>query len=157
MTDVRALIVTSLNSISNIGTVHHYQRYAARTKQMADLYSVNGQLRGWYVRRLAQKDSLGPGQLVTEDTKWLIRGYLAVDDANASELVFDGLIDQVLTKFRINSVLEDPLATLDPFTTRVESQSGALLEESQPVLFCDVLCHSAKIILITRRRRLDQS
>lgn len=157
MTDtVRAAIVAKLSGITGIGVVHSYQRYASRSKQMADLYSVNGQLHGWYVRRLAQKDGLGPGQLVTEDTKWLIRGYMAVDDAAQSELVFDGLVDLVRVAFRINSVLEDPLMTPEPFTTRVENQSGATLEDSQPVLFCDVLCHSAKLILITRKRRLDQ-
>jgi hypothetical protein len=162
MTDfVRDSIIAKLNTIPDIGQVHSYQRYAARTKNMADLYSYTpagatvAQLRGWFVRRVKVVDKFGPGWMVTEDTQWLIRGYLAVEDSGASEKVFDGLIDQVRGAFRIYAELEDTQLTAGAFTTRVENQSGASLEDSAPVLFCDVLCHSAKISLITRQRRID--
>jgi hypothetical protein len=48
---IRNWIVAQLNAVSNVGRVHPYQRYAAREKPLADLYSDNGQLRGWFVHR----------------------------------------------------------------------------------------------------------
>ena len=74
---VRAAIVTLLGTVSGMGKVYAYERYAKRSNDLTTLYAVGGQLNGWYVRRIGYRRYREPGQIVTE-TRWRIGGYLAL-------------------------------------------------------------------------------
>lgn len=146
---IRAEIVARLSAIPNIGVVHAYQRYAARTNQLAALYAYNGQLRGWFVRRLSQIEKSHDANRNATYTRWLIRGYLAVEDSAASELMFDGLLDAMRAAFQTDW-LDSPFTGGVQFRDDEGKQTGLSIDEQAPVLFADVLCHSAKCTLITR-------
>jgi len=149
---IRDWIVSQLNTVANIGTVHGYQRYADREKQLADLYQHNGRLHGWFVRRTAVLDT---GKSNKEKTTWLIRGYLAINDATASELEFDSLLDAIRDKFfRLESDYETiagQLIKLSSISSSGEIEIGFSVLDSQPVLFAGVLCHSAICQIVTTR------
>ena len=155
-TVIRDWIVAQLNTVPTIGVVHAYQRYADREKQLADLYFHNGRLCGWFVRRVSVAEKLLNSQYNNEQTFWVIRGYLAVNDVAASELEFDALLDAIRTVFRVGML--NPLveiageAVLLSYTEqKIKEQIGFAVLDSQPVLFAGVLCHSAQCQLITTR------
>jgi hypothetical protein len=150
--------MSQLNTVSGIGTVHSYQRYADREKQLADLYQNNGRLHGWFIRRVSVVEKVfGTGDNI-EQSIWLIRGYLAINDVSASELEFDALLDSIRAVFRVDAgdpwqainVSGDYVSTL--YTDQPsKEQIGFSVLDSQPVLFSGVLCHSAECQLITNR------
>ena len=53
VSDVRAAIVATMNSVADIGVVHAFERYSANLADLKKLYwsPDHGAVRGWYVRR----------------------------------------------------------------------------------------------------------
>lgn len=142
---IRDAIVATLAAIPDIGKVHSYQRYSARTKDLVDIYAYNGQLRGWFLRRFSVIDkdvSLGARQ---ETTNWYIRGYMALDDAAQSELVFDGLLDAIRAAFRAEWLPGNLGSTV--IHRIYNEQVDISVDETGPVMFAGVLCHSARCSL----------
>lgn len=147
--DIRAAIVAELNAITDIGIVHDYERYAARegdfrTLYLYDLGAGGQQIRGWYVRRLSTVQTREVMGSHEDIHRWLIRGFMAIDDATASEKTFDTLIEAIRERFRANNNLGGLIASVYS-----PDGKGVELEESQPVLFGGVLCHSARFRLYT--------
>lgn len=144
----RAAIVAVMRAVPEIGVVHPYERYAAEKTALRALYVVHtaagDQLRGWYVRRLAARTTRnGTGRAVVQ-TSWHIRGFMALADAEQSEIVFDGLIDAVRRAIYDNPTLDGAV-----MSTLFEKEAGAQLQASGPVMFAGVLCHSADLVLTT--------
>ena len=159
---IRAWIVAQLNTVPNIGTVHSYQRYAAREKDLVDLYHANGRLHGWFVRRTSVVEKTLSVGINTEQSEWQVVGYLAINDTAASEIEFDGLLDAVRAVFRTdNFTAWRDMSNGEPinlvYTEQpAKEQLGLAVLNSQPVLFAGVLCHSAQCqIIINRRQRVS--
>lgn len=150
MTDpVRTAIVAILSTIPAIGRVHAYERRVDQ-KNLAEHYGYNGQLRGWFVRRAGIQERLlsppyAPGPRL-EITTWLIRGYLALADAEATELAFDELIEAIRDAFRADDTLGGVVETC-----RHEEEIGIQLDQAGPVSLTGMLCHSAQLRLTTVR------
>ena len=149
LAEIRAAIVAELNAIAAIGVVHDYERYAARegdfrTLYLYDLGAGEKQIRGWYVRRLSTVETSAALGRFEETHQWLIRGFMAIDDASASEKTFDDLIEAIRARFRANESLGGLIASVV-----APGGKGVDLVESQPVLFGGVLCHSARLQLAT--------
>lgn len=148
---IRAALVALIGGVPDIGVVNDYERYAERASDMQRLYvaTIDGvdQLRGWFVRRLAtiEQDisATAGGRYVVRHT-WRIQGYMALNDANASEKTFDTLIEAVRAALRADINLGGLVSS-----TETPDQAGAALEDSSPVLFAGVLCHSARLSLTT--------
>lgn len=145
---IKAAVVARLQAVDNVGRVHSYERYARLESTFKDLYGWSRgdgtkQLRGWFVRRTARAE-LSPmlGRRHVQTT-FALRGYLALDDEAATEQQFDALIDDVITAFRNDETLGGLVNT-----TVTPEGAGAQLVQSEPVLFCGVLCHSARLTLI---------
>jgi len=145
---IRTAIVATMNTVTNVGIVHDYERYAKLEAEFKALYVAQiagkGQVRGWYVRRLATREVsqvIGRYQVTHE---WLVRGFMAIEDAAGSEKVFDTLIESVRDVFRTDETLGGVVSS-----TVTRDAAGLQLEESVPVLFAGVLCHSARLKLIT--------
>lgn len=146
---IRAAIVDILSSVPNIGRVQAYERYAERNAELTTHYSNGSQLLGWFVRRvgvLDQPRSADDCSTFLEVVRWQIRGYMALDDAAATELAFDELLNVIRGKFRSNITLNGTV-----MTTFSDQQAGIAVEDSGPVLFGGVLCHAARLNLITKR------
>lgn len=147
--DIRTALVALVAAVPDAGIVHPYQRYAASLPALKELYvsDIGGgpKLRGWYVSRIAVRESsVAPGcHEVVND--WLIRGYMALEDVTGSEIVFDNLVEAIRDRLRGDD-------TLGLFGTTVfenEETSGAQAPEIGPVMFAGVLCHAARIAIST--------
>lgn len=147
----RAAIVALLASVPDIGIVHDRERYAANEAAFRDLYlyrsgTPEAQLRGWWVRRVATFEaSPHVGRTLNVHT-WSIRGYTAFRDGEATELVFDALIEQFRALVRTDPTLGGacevgPLGENEP--------DGVQVTDAGPVMFAGVLCHSALLQLKT--------
>lgn len=146
----RAALVALIAAVPNVGRVHDYQRYARedgpfRTHYVHTLPGGAKQLRGWQVSRVGVAESLlGVGRGLMQHS-WAIRGYLALDDAAATELVLDDLVEALRSAFRANPTLGG-LTTGEP----IDGEEGIQMADAGPVMFCGVLCHSALLTLKTR-------
>lgn len=146
----RAALVALIQSVPEVGRVHAYQRYAREEAafQAHYLYTLAGgkkQLRGWQVSRVSVVErTVGVGRVLNEHS-WQIRGYLALEDALASELVFDDLVEDIRAAFRADPTLGG-VSTAEP----IGDEDGIQMRDAGPVIFCGVLCHSALLTLQTR-------
>lgn len=149
----RQAIVDLLASVSDIGVVHAYERYAHDLAKLKTLYysEAHGALRGWYVRRTTVRETGIAVPRWTEVTGWQIRGYLALDDEGLSELAADQLIEDIRDAFRADPTLAGTVAKQGLFgDTR---DRGLQLVDFGPASFAGVLCHAIRFDLITARER----
>jgi hypothetical protein len=152
LTTIRTAIAATLAGIPEIGRVHQYERYLREDSKFKALYVhelPNGgkQLRGWWLRRSATEErSINIARTLCVDT-WTVRGYMALSDDDATELLFDDLVEA----FR-DAVRADPtfggLCQLNPLDDS-DGTDGVQVVDVGPVNFCGVLCHSAVLSLRT--------
>lgn len=149
---VRAAIVTRLSAVADIGIVHERERNAPDLNRLKALYfsPAHNQVRGWYVRRMAIAESGNVLSRTVEQARWRIVGVMSFDDAAASELVFDDLIDAVRKAFALDETLA---GTVDQCSDPESSAglTGLQLDDAGPVMFGGVLCHAARLSLTTTR------
>lgn len=143
----RTRLKTILQSVSNIGVVHDYQRFNTDYMAFINLFdtTIGGvkQLRGWTVAfgGLASTDDLPDqfdGQYV-RGYRWTIRGYMGLQDSAATEKTFAALVETVC------DALDDD-DTLHGATYYDASKAEAPVVEER--LFGSVLCHYCEIRLI---------
>lgn len=142
---VRTAIADKMKTITGIGQVHEYERYAKDLSGLAEFYgNADGQLRGWFIRRQSVEEIRDGRPL--ETVRWQIRGYMALSDANQSELQFNDLVDAIRTAFRVDCSLGGKVTT-----TATDDGNGIQMPEFQQVLFANVLCHAVTLTLTTER------
>lgn len=150
---IRAAIVAKLNAVPDIGRVHGYERYSNNVKDLRQLYvaSIAGadQLRGWFVSRRSsprQKSGAGPAMV---GNRWEIVGYMAIDDAAATEHAMDALVEAACAAFWADQNLGGAVINCND-----GEHAGLQVQEVAPVLFAGVLCHRAKLTLTTTHRQV---
>lgn len=149
LTTIRQAIVATLQSVPGIGQVHAFERFARQEAAFRNLYLTGDGILGWNVSRKATRTT---SNVVGRDAvthEWQIRGFMALNDAEASELAFDDLIEAARREFRTNETLSGTV-----FDTALGGDAGHIaglqVLESGPVMFCGVLCHGARLQLFTR-------
>jgi len=148
--DIRNAIVATMESVTGIGRVHSYQRFASRNSDLSALYEhadTNGaRLHGWHLRRLRTSERPGgDGCRRNIQHRWELRGFLSLDDADATEIWMDQIIERLRDAFRADDTLGGLIDSCI-----VGQEAGLQLLESTPVMFAGVLCHSARLGLTTR-------
>lgn len=134
--DIRNAIVAKLTAITGIGNVHSYERYAAQQSKLKELFEFNTRILGWVTRRASfRKTQLGDG-IFTLRSNWEIHGYMSLDDAAETEILFDALVDLVQATLSNDQTF----GGLGNYVPDYEIKA-----ELEPVMFCGVLCHSVKI------------
>ncbi|MDR1995145.1 hypothetical protein [Azonexus sp.] len=142
---LRAAIAAKLASVPGLGQVYNYERYAKSDADFREFYAAGDRLQGWHVRRVARRENAGSNEVLTT---WELRGFMSIDDAAASELLFDELIDRILDAWR-----DDPTLGRAVLYPRDGADPVPQLEDSGPAMFCGILCHSARLKLVTRTVR----
>ena len=142
---IRNAIIAKLNEVEGIGLVHGYERYAVEERAFKALYMAEGKLLGWFVRREGVVEKPLNGTVGDEETRWIIRGFMGLSDADQSELVFDDLIDAIRDAFRADDRLGGAV-----ISCTTEARAGIELLASEPVMFANTLCHSARLGLTTK-------
>ena len=147
---IRAQIKTILEAVTNIGKVYDYERWSADWTAFINLFKITvsgvDQIRGWEISRRSvgeKKVVIGVGSLAHEDDHlFIIKGYMSVKDASATEKTFNTLIESIKTAFRANPNLN---ATCE--------RHGRI---QAPVIdfriFGDVFCHYAELNLTVYER-----
>lgn len=142
--DLRGAIIATLQGVEGIGQVHQFERFAKAEKDFKALYATSEaneqRILGWHVRRVGFKQF----QHNTRKqfiTKWRITGFMSLQDADATELMFDQLINKITDAF------DGIQWQLNNFSS--DDENGIQLDEAVPVMFASVLCHSAKLSLTT--------
>ena len=142
---VRAAIVALVETVDAIGKVHAYQRFAGKNDDLRSLYTVDGEVRGWHVQRVsARRRRLGSGRELVTST-WAVTGFLSFVDAEASELVMDGLVEEIVSAERADPTLGGLVRGLP-----VDEAAGFQLLDAAPVMFAGLLCHRARLSLFTQ-------
>jgi hypothetical protein len=146
---IRAAIAAMHRAIPNVGVVHDYERFTrASEDKFRELYvfkaaGVAQQVRGWWWRRTGTEErTISTGTVVNVHT-WECRGYMALNDAEASEKAFDELIEDFRAAVRADPSIA---GTCEPDPN---GPDGVQVLDAGPVSFCGVLCHSAVLQLKT--------
>ncbi len=138
-TNILAAIKTELESVSNIGKVYDYERWAVNVEDIRTMFkdSTSGALKAWTITRTATPEnevsSGGHERIYT----FTIRGYMALDDSAATEKTFQGLVESICNSFR----LERTLGNVCLFNKPVQVQ------RVEGVIFCGALCHHAELTI----------
>lgn len=151
---IRAAIVTKLQSVTDIGVVQPYERYAKNLADVLVYYKsvAHQQIRGW---NNSYKTASERGQIYTssaEVSRWEIRGLMSVNDQLASRITFDNLIESVRDAFRADITLGGAIA--ECAEPQAGGEYGAQLEANEYAMFGSVLCHSCRLALPTYVHRL---
>lgn len=151
LADIRSAIVAKLNGVANAGQVHSYERFAKAEKDFRALYESGAapdkRIQGWCVRRAKKRETANRFGRVTVYNHWEIRGFRSLNDADASELQFDGLIEAIGDAFRADETLG---GLVEMMPEEPDGEAGIQVAESGPVMFAGVLCHQATLKLMTR-------
>lgn len=143
---IRDAIKAKIITVANVGTVHTYERYAANLATLKALYLTGTRLLGWHIRlQRTQRSSEMRGRVAIVHT-WLVRGFMSMDDADTTELTFDALVEALQNAFAADETLG---GVVSQSVLEDGSVAGLQRDDSGPVMFCGVLCHSAKLRLPT--------
>lgn len=145
--EIRAAIAAKVRAATGLSTtVHEYERFVKEQSRLRDLYkpAAESRIHGYHVRKTATREVQNAVGSYTIDHSWQVRGFMSLDDADETEKLFDTEIEAVRDAFRDDSDLGLDLASID------DEQAGVQVPESGPVMFCDVLCHSARLAFMTR-------
>jgi hypothetical protein len=150
LAQIRAAIKATLQGVAGVGQVHEYERYATREKEMRELFldAGSGRLLGWvFYRERTSEQELDIGEVRRLHT-WRLYGFMGLDDASQTGLLFDDLVELVAGAFRADPTLGGlVLATKDLNQSR--GAMGLQVERIEPVMFGGVLCHRATLSLLT--------
>jgi len=139
---IRAAIYSILNAVTDIGKVYDYEQWTAEWAQFINLFktTIDGedQIRGWEIGRRSVGEKLFAMGMNERDHGFVIRGYMRVNDALASEKTFNNLIEAAADVFRTNFTLNGAAKSHDNIQT----------ETIDFRLFGGVLCHYAESSLI---------
>jgi len=143
---LRAAIETLMNTVTNIGTVHDYERHSTDWSDLLDKYkttiSSTEQIRGWTTTCERVENRVEANQYHRKTYTFVIRGYLGLDDADETEKTAIALGIAVIEKLeqypRLNGTL-----TVGTFT----ADGWPYIEVFQPRMLGGMLCHYTEIRL----------
>ncbi|TXH32521.1 MAG: hypothetical protein E6Q98_24665 [Rhodospirillaceae bacterium] len=145
---LRLAIGQRMATVPDLGVIHPYERYAAAEAAFRDLYVWgNGkkEVRGWFIRRTAYRETSYLSSRTMLEIDWQIRGYMSLQDAAMSEVVMDGLVEQLRAAFKrdltLGGLVVDRRESGQPI--------GLQLAESAPYMFAGILCHGIALNLTT--------
>lgn len=133
----RAAIYNAVSGVSNIGKVYDYERFVNDWSRFLDLFKTTigstPQIRGWMVG-YAGAETVREFQCKIRRHRFVVRGFLRLDDSAASEKTAATLAESVT-----NALDADSTVHAHSFTTEAQ------LEIFESRDFGGVLCHYAEI------------
>jgi len=150
---IRAAIVAQMLTVPDIGHFHDRERYAKNKKDLLELYQVDldgagpekkTEVRGGYLVRRSTTVKREDADNDIALHEWQLRYFLSFDDERNSELAFDAKLDSMRAIHSADLKLGGLV-----FSPRFGQPTGLQLIESGPVMFCNTLCHGARLKLET--------
>ena len=146
---IRARIVTVLESVTDVGLVYDYSRWAGDWGKTLELFktTIDGvdQIRGWEVtfRRLQQSvigfQGGGIDDTILVTYSYRIRGFLSFNDADESEKTMTELALAIVTALEADTVLQGEV--LDRETPVV----AEIIQEER--MFAGILCNYVEMLV----------
>jgi hypothetical protein len=146
---IREQIKVILSGVPGIGVVHDYERLAADWNKFLDLCKdANGRINACMFRRgKMAKKTITIGQNKERIHVFVIRIIMGLNDAQATGITFDDLLDAVEKVFDQYPTLNGTCRALFADWGPMAGLSGAQLEISEDRIFAGVLCHYGEIHL----------
>jgi hypothetical protein len=132
---LRESINSLLSEVPGTGAVYNYERWAKDDAAFLAFFKVDGKIMGWEITRNAVPKIERIGSKFKVTHSYLLKGYYGLQDAKASEISFNAIVDAILLQFMSKKVTGACLHTL-PKVNSIE-----------PRMFGPVLCHCAMIAL----------
>lgn len=144
---IRAQIKAILQGVANVGQIHDYDRWEIDWDDFLTLFksTIGGtdQIRGWTIHVQSDGSSYpGTNNVGQFEHLFLLRGYVGLKDASATEKTFDDLVEAVQKAFMGNYTLNGSAMNAEP--------PQVLVKEIRQL--SDVLVHYAEIQLRVRER-----
>lgn len=146
----RAAIKALIEGVADAGVVHDHEPYGRTEVDFRGLYGWTPesggatQVRGWFIQRTRTVETVaGNGRTINAHT-WRVRHFMGLDDAGATELTFDDLVEAVRRAYRADVTLA---GAVQPGP--LGQQSGFQVTDSGAVYLAGVLCHAATLSLTT--------
>ncbi|WP_010604012.1 hypothetical protein [Pseudoalteromonas maricaloris] len=141
LNQVRTAILNVLNN-ANVGTFYKKERFSKNTQELKTMYAQGDAISGGYIRlkRRKRQNPYAPRTTVayTFDVVFL-KSF--VDDEDSQEH-FENAIESLDDAFAGDPLLNDLVDDLDE-----GDDTGLILDDHSPVMFCGVLCHQARMRL----------
>lgn len=152
LADIRAAIKAKWLTVTGIGQVHDYERYATRSADFLALYKTgtppNERISGgFFYREATAERDLGLGE-VRRIHRWRMTYFLGLEDADATGKLIDDLVEETAEVFRADLTLGGLVLHLKDMAEPA-GPVGIQVERIEPVRFQDVLCHRAALALLT--------
>ena len=130
-------LIDSSHASATLGMVHKYERYSADWNKFIALFKdpVTSRIFGWEIRRASMPAEKLSNMEQQNTHIYQIKGYLAVQDSDQTELLFNSKIEELCALFRGNHTLDE--TCLDAGAISVD-----VIEERT---FGSVLCHYAEL------------
>ena len=144
---IRTQVKAILQGVANIGQVHDYDRWEIDWDDFLVLFksTIGGtdQIRGWTIHSQSEVSSYpGTNNVGQFEHLFLLRGYMSLKDASATEKTFDDLVEAVQKAFLGNYTLNGSAMNAEP--------SQVVVKEVRQL--SDVIVHYAEIQLRVRER-----
>lgn len=142
---VLAKIKTTLEGVANIGQVHDYIRW---NKDWGDLFTLfrdatSEQIRFWDISRKSTPEVAGASRTNQRTHTFRIRGFMSLDDSEATEKTFQSLVENVATAFRNQPTFGGTVLIVEPL--QIDNVDHASIG--------GVLCHMAECSLVVQEHQ----
>jgi hypothetical protein len=152
VTDIKA----KLTEIADIGLVHTYSRWSNDMNKFLALFSRdlgNGkkEIRGWEMTRVAAPEKKD-GNTFLRIHRIKLSGYMGLQDAEGTELIFQGLVEEISDKFRTAEPADGDAAPWWYMDGPNSRNSCVQVETIDSRMYGAVLCHHADIYITVTER-----
>ena len=147
LADIREQVKRIISGVDGTGVVHDYERWADPWNKFLALFAdADKKVNGWMfsrVQTMQRKESLGE---IERLHILRFRGFYGVRDRNASEIVFQGVIDRLIDRFNEPDAenLDGACLTTYPDWGPMDGAVGLQVDKVEPRKFGSVLCHYAE-------------
>ncbi|MAD76690.1 MAG: hypothetical protein CML20_18195 [Rheinheimera sp.] len=138
---LRAAIVAVLNG-ANIGTFYPKERFSKNMNTLKDMYGQGEGIAGGYIRLKRRKRQNPYATRTTKTYTFDVVFLQSFVDEDSSQVAFEDAIDALDDAFAVDPLLSDLVDDLDD-----GDDTGLILDDQTPVMFCGVLCHQARMHL----------
>jgi hypothetical protein len=130
-------LYTILTGIPNIGMVHSYERWAVNWDKFIELFKdpASGRILGWEIGKEAMLNTRISNLEEERTHRYVVKGYMGVKDADATDSLFNAMIETIADTFKGNLTLGGTVMDAGPASARVIDTR----------MFGGVLCHYTEI------------
>lgn len=147
---ISAAIKAKIETVSQVGPVHEYLRYAKNAGDLATLFknTATSRLNGHLFYRESTREVEYDTGMIRRLDLWRVLSFMAFDDADASAKLLQTQLESIKTAFRSDRTLGGLVTDVKDMTERF-GRVGLQVELVEPWIFAGVLCLRARSALMT--------